>query len=195
MPLLTGIFASAISGRLTPADAGSMVPLQVFTLSSSQSTIEFTNIPNTYKHLQLRILGRTDRGSATLDAAKLEFNGDTTSSNYYSTHYLFGTGSGSALAGADGTVSRVVVYRLAASTAGTNTFGAIISDILDYASTSKHKVIRSSGGMDNNGSGEVYIQSGMWFPSTVSAISSIKITPNVGTNFVANSSFALYGIK
>lgn len=189
--------ASAASNSITPVagDQGSIVPLASFTLSSSQSTVEFTNIPNTYRHLQIRILGRTDRASATLDAARLEFNGDTSSSNYYSTHYLFGTGSGTALSGADGTVSRVVIYRLSASDSGTNTFGAIISNILDYASGSKHKVIRSFGGMDNNGSGEVYMQSGMWFPSSISAISSIKITPNVGTNFLANSSFSLYGIK
>jgi len=68
-----------------------------------------------------------------------------------------------------------------------------IMDVLDYADTNKNKTIRHLGGVDYNGSGGIYLASSLY--STTSAISSISITSNNGTNFSQYSSFALYGIK
>ena len=61
MPLFPGIFASAISGHLTPADAGSMFPIGEFTLASAQANVEFTNIPQTYTHLQIRAISKNTK--------------------------------------------------------------------------------------------------------------------------------------
>lgn len=69
---------------------------------------------------------------------------------------------------------------------------AVVVDILDYANTNKNKTIRVLAGVDNNGSGEVALNSGLW-PST-SALNTIKILTTSG-NLNQYSSFALYGIK
>lgn len=188
MPLLTGIFASAISGRLTPADAGSMFPIGVFTLASAQANVTFTNIPQTYTHLQLRYIARSAAAS-TQDVLEIEFNSDATNSNY-ARHWVQGQGSS---AGAYGEADSQDNLRLtSANNAGTGTFGVGIIDILDYRNTNKFTTTRTLSGIDNNGSGQVALGSGLW--KNAAAITSILVKADAG-NLSAGSSFALYGIK
>lgn len=189
MPLLTGIFASAISGRLTPADAGSMFPLGVFTLSSAQATVEFTNIPQTYKHLQIRVLSRDDR-AATANSVFYRLNGDTGSN--YAYHSLSGDGgSAGAFAVTSSTFTYGMIQTSASTTAGRFTVGII--DILDYSNTNKNTTIRTLQGYDDNGGGFVRLNSGLWM--NTAAVTSFRLYPDGSANFIANSSFALYGIK
>jgi hypothetical protein len=179
MPLFPGIFASAISGHLTPADAGAYFPLGEFTLSATQTDVEFTNIPQTYKHLQIRF-----SGFSTGDTF-MRFNGDT--GNNYSRHSLYGNGSTAAAYGAanDGGIGF--------NYTSTNTQpGLAICDILDYQNTNKYKTARILNGNDANGSGFAMFASGNWRNDT-DPITSIKIYS--GGNFFANSSFALYGVN
>lgn len=155
------------------------------------SSITFSSIPSTYQHLQLRVLAITNRASYA-DDLEIEFNGDT-GTNYYQGHRLAGDGS-SASSSAYGTAAYIVAGRATGNTSST-TLGVSIIDILDYRSTNKHKTVRYLGGMENNSNGEAMLGSGLWFPSTIAAITSIKITPGVGTSFSNLSHFALYGIK
>jgi hypothetical protein len=69
--------------------------------------------------------------------------------------------------------------------------GVSIIDINDYSSTTKNPVVRVFRGEDANGSGNVYLVSGMLV--SVGAVSSITFTTS--SNFSANTTFALYGIK
>lgn len=170
-------------------DKGSMYPLGVFTLASAQADVTFTNIPQTYTHLQIRLIGRSDR-AANLDSLRVQCNADTAGN--YTEHSLYGDGS-TASSFAAINQNYMQFYRLAGANAGSNTFGSIYIDILDYKNTNKFKTARGLGGADNNGSGEIYFMSGLW--RSTSAITSIKLYPGVGTNFVANSSFALYGVQ
>jgi hypothetical protein len=165
-----------------------MFPLQVITLSASASSVSFTNIPNTYKHLQIRVLGRNT--STNSYALMMRFNSDTASN--YSSHRLDGNGT-SASAVADSSVSAMYSnLMLPLSSAGANTFGAGIFDILDYADTNKYKTIRTLFGFDNNGSGQVGLGSGSW--RSTSAVTSVQLVPQ-NDSLAANSTFALYGIK
>lgn len=161
--------------------------------SGGASEINFSSIGTSWSHLQLRILARTDRG-AEQDSAKIQFNNDTTSGNYYQSHYVSGNGA-TVSVDAQGTSTYIWIPRFAASTATASNFGVAVVDVLDYKSTNKHKTTRTLGGYDNNGSGQIWFSSGLWFPSTISAISSIKLTPVSGSNFTQYSHFALYGIK
>ena len=70
--------------------------------------------------------------------------------------------------------------------------GVVIVDILDYGSTTKNKVIRTFNGWDMNGSGDVYINSGMRI--NTAAITSIEIKAGLGS-WTTQTTFALYGIK
>ena len=191
MPIL-GIIAS--SRPSAAVDTGAMFPLQVITVGpAGASEVNFTNIPNTYEHLQIRMLVRTDRG-AQQDSAKLQFNNDTTNGNYYQSHYISGNGT-SVTVDAQGTSTYIWIPRFAAATATASNFGGAVVDILDYKNTNKHKTTRTLGGYDDNGSGQIFFSSSLWFPSTIAAITSMKFSPVSGTNFVQYSQFALYGIK
>lgn len=175
------------------ADKGSMYPLGVFTLASNQTSIEFTNIPQTYSHLQLRVFAKSQRSDSAYTDMTMQINGITTST--YRSHALYGAGSGSA---SSYSLSDSVFYFGRVGASGTNaTWGSLIIDILDYTNTNKYKTVRSLGGADANGSGEIHLDSGFNTTNT-NAITSLKIqsyTTTGLTGFVANSSFALYGVN
>jgi hypothetical protein len=162
-------------------DKGSMYPLGVFTLSSSQANVEFTNIPQTYTHLQLRLLAKTT--NATDIWGRLEING----TNGARVHELYADGSTVAAY----TDPNIIYLQRFVGTNASNTFTAMTIDILDYRNTNKNKVTRHLGGYDANGSGVLAFASGLW--ASTSAINAIRISMGSG-NIAVNSSFALYGI-
>lgn len=152
------------------------------------SSVEFTNIPQTYTHLQIRGIARCTYAGTSLSAAKIEYNNDTTATNYRG-HRLYGTGSA---AGSDTEqTSRYGVYAINNNNTASS-FAAFAIDILDYANTNKYKTGRAITGGDYNGGGLVFLTSQVWL--NTSAITSIKITLSDG-NFSQYSSLALYGVK
>ena len=190
MPIL-GIMASQISGHLW-APEGAYDSLATVTLSASATSVTFAGIPAGYKHLQIRMLARTDRAnSGGGDYTIFRFNGDSGSN--YAYHQLYGNGT-SAAANAATSSTFGIAERVADNGATSGMFGAIIYDVLDYANVSKNKTVRALGGYDNNSTGgSVFFQSGLWM--STSAITSMQILPGGGTNFVTNSTFALYGVR
>jgi hypothetical protein len=188
MPIL-GILASS---RPAFELVGSYDSLATVTLSATTASVTFAGIPSSYKHLQIRMLAKTDRATYSIDSAKFQLNGDTGSN--YAWHRVLGDGSSAAAYSAASTAF-MQADGLAAQ--GTNIFGAMIVDILDYANTSKYKTARMLGGEDENGTtyggGVIAFNSSLW--QNTAAISSIKIFPGAGTNFLQYSSFALYGVK
>lgn len=157
--------------------------------SGGASSIEFTSIPGTYQHLQVRGIGRTNRNAAR-DALALTVNGS--SGTNYAGHELFGNGSSTGAYG-EADVGRVVTYEFAGATATAELFGAVVLDILDYASTAKNKTFRMFGGLDRNGAGLVNIHSGLW--KSTDAITSVKLAVIDATLIAQHSTFALYGVK
>jgi hypothetical protein len=155
--------------------------------SGGAANVEFTSIPSTYTHLQIRGISRSD--SAGLNQLYFTFNSDTGSN--YANHILYGDGS-TAVATKVQPASRMSLGMHAGSSISANIFGVCVVDILDYATANKNRVARSLPGTDANGSGYVWYSSGLWV--NTNAVTSIKIVPENG-NFVQYSSFALYGIK
>jgi len=184
---LVGIIASSGAG-VAGGDYESIATVTVG--SGGSSSISFTSIPSTYQHLQIRMLARTNASSAN-GSGILRYNGDTSSSNY-TYHEIVGNGSSVSAYGSAAPESNQI-STTTAGTALTNNFGVGITDLLDYSNTNKYTTQRNLGGYDNNGSGQVRFNSGLWM--NTAAITSITITPNAGTAFVEYSSFALYGIK
>jgi hypothetical protein len=176
---------------VTPPDAGAYFPLGEFTLASAQSFVEFTNIPQTYTHLQIRILGRSDKTTELNDAIALRLNNDSTSN--YRSHSIQADGA-SVFAGSGAHTYSFLNY-LAGDQGTANCFGTAIIDILDYRSTVKNKTLRGLGGNDRNGGGIMDFTSSLWF-KTPEAVTSIQIYPQSFSTFKwkANSSFALYGV-
>jgi hypothetical protein len=155
--------------------------------SAGAATVTFSSIPATYKHLQIRYIGRTDFSTAGADFL-YSLNSDTTNSNY--AYHRLG-GEGSVAFAQSSTSSRIVGINNGAS-AGASMFAAGVMDILDYANTSKNKTIRNLVGSDRNGSGLVSMYSNLWM--NTNAVTTISLIPENG-NWVQYSQFALYGIK
>jgi len=189
---------STESSSFTPTahDSGGLIPLQVITVGANgASSITFTNIPNTYAHLQIRALIRTDRSNYATDNMKLQFNSATANSNY-TNHSLYGTnGSAGTSQNVQSTPTAWVSVCAAGSLANSNVFGTAVIDILDYANTNKNKTIRGLGGVDNNGDIYSQVDFGSGLYNSTSAITRIDIQPWIGPNFVQYSQFALYGVK
>jgi hypothetical protein len=169
---------------------GAYDALSVITVPSGGLTsITFGAIPNIYKHLQIRALFQCNTAGEQL---MLRFNNDSSSANY-TLHQLGGDGSSAfATAYATGsfTGSRTAVRTQAASG---SSFGAGFVDILDYANVNKNKTVRSLGGADNNGSGEVLMRSGLWL--NTSSITSIDCVVSNGGTMNQHTQISLYGIK
>jgi hypothetical protein len=189
-PISLGIFASANQSAGTSYESISTVTVG----SGGSSQIDFTSIPSTYKHLQIRglyIANNTDFSSV------LRLNGSSTA-NDYSEHTLAGNGAG-VEAQNDASVnptSMRIIYTQDATTYPT----VFVLDILDYANTNKNTTFRVLGGVDSNGSGRVAFASGAWYQtSAVNQVSIYSATggygSSLGSSFKEYSHFALYGIK
>ena len=179
-----------VAGSFPIAAGGDFESIATVTVGSGgASSIEFTSIPGTYQHLQVRIVGRSSK-SDTLDFGKLQINSDTGSNYRY--HYLLGNGSAASAGGSSGTYIDTGYISASTSTAGL--MGAFVIDILDYASTSKNTVTRLFGGADRNGEGYANIYSGLWV--NTDAVTSLKFFPGgASTSWQQHSTAALYGIK
>jgi len=182
---------SLSSAPVTTGDYESIATVLVG--SAGASSITFSNIPQTYKHLQIRVMSK-DSGTGTgFPNIVASLNGDTTHANYYS-HYLNGNGTSAYSGGVQASGYYCLVGNAVTSNSGrTSMFSSMIFDVLDYAQTSKHKTLRSLFGHDTNGSGEIGLDSSLWL--NTSAITSISFSIVGGTNFVQHSHFALYGIR
>jgi len=156
--------------------------------SGGATDVTFSSISSDYTHLQLRAIARTDQAVIPAELA-ITFNGVTSG---YGRHTLFGTGTSVVADARSYSDPAYYLQMITGASAGSNTFGTVIMDILDYKNTNKFKTIRSLAGYDNNGSGYIFLNS-TYFGST-NAISSMTIATQSG-NFVQYTQFALYGIK
>jgi hypothetical protein len=156
--------------------------------SGGAANIEFTSIPGTYQHLQIRMISRLAAG--TLPSVSLEFNDSSASS--YAYHILRGSGSAaSAEAGTSQTSAMCVTSAGGAQTA--SVFSGVVTDILDYASTTKNTTVRTLSGADFNGTGWIDMWSALW--ANTAAVTKIRIFHSGASNFSQHTTAALYGVK
>lgn len=149
--------------------------------------VDFYSIPQTYKHLQLRLSSRDSAsGSST---RRVRFN----IANYNSyTHNLFATTSLQV-----GSWNNLNTLALAAG-AGTSqvayVFDSYILDFPNYADTSIFRTVRSFGGYCSTANGQVGFQVGTF--QTSAAVTDIRLTiDGTGNLFDGGSVFALYGLR
>lgn len=186
---------SSASASATPVSAASFESIATISLSGSQSSIEFTSIPTTYKHLQIRGIAHGTT-TANTDAYIQVGPSSAIQTTGYSWHNIYGVGggtAGSATQGGSGANYMLGAWDFGTTTNSPNIFSAMILDILDYSSTTKTKTMHSFAGVDRNGSGIVGSYSGFWYDAT-DAIGRIKIYLSSGS-FSQYTHFALYGVK
>jgi hypothetical protein len=170
---------------------GSYWALQTIIVGSGDtSSINFTNIPQEYTHLQLRIVGKDSRqvGGSNF---YMTFNNDASAA--YTDHGLYAGGSGSATQTYDVSATSLFMARISTTLLVPGNFGIGLCDILDYTNQSKYKTTRHiSGFEDGLGNGQIYYLGGIW--ANKAPISSIQIVP-VTAPIKQFTQISLYGIK
>ena len=159
---------------------------EITTDSGGLASITFSSITQNFTHLRLLGILRTNRTVTVGDDIILRFNGDTGANYYYATN------PGSLTAGASGATSYARFTRAASSANTANFFGNIDCYITNYTNTILKGVFCNNGAMDGV-TQNIQPSMGSWNNSA--AITSISLTPTVGTLFTQYSQITLYGIR
>ena len=149
------------------------------------SSIDFTSIPATYTDLLINFSGRSDR-SAAGDWAYATFNSSTASFTGITLE-----GDGSAVSSYN-TFGRILGMATG-DTATANTFGNSYAYIPNYAGSTNKSFSVDMVTENNASSAFDDLHAGLW--SNTAAITSISLTPRVGTKWLQYSTAYLYGIK
>jgi hypothetical protein len=178
------------------AGGGDLVEIVANTvLGSAASSISLTSIPGTYSHLKIVMRLRSDRASNTNDGLNITLNSDTGAGAYaWITVNLTASGGVSGAGNVSDTAIKPTTL-IAGATARENTFSTVIIDIPNYAGTGYARTLRGVGDYFFGGAGVNLLSNfaANWF-NTANAITQIDIAPLAGTNFIAGSSYSLYGI-
>jgi len=161
-------------------------------IANGSNAITFSNIPQTFTHLQLKVYGRSTWTGGSSSNVYVTVNGNSTTTNY-AAHALYGTGSSAAaqaFTSSSGIGYYVAYWAFPTATASANIFGSLVMDIFDYTNTSKNKVAKMLYGNDRNGSGVVGVGSSLFMQT--GAITSLTIGADI--LLTAGSRADLYGI-
>lgn len=195
MPIPLGVLAVAGAGA-APSGPGAYELLETTVLTSNQSSVTFSNLDtnygSTYQHLQIRAV---QRGSASDTGGQglLRLNGSSNTGSYVM-HQLFGNGSSvTSEAVVSGILGGIApAGRFPAANATANTFGATIIDILDPFETTKNKTVRILGGQASS-ENRIFLASGLFL--STSAVTTLALSIQDGSNYVTGSRFSLYGLR
>lgn len=157
------------------------------TLTSSAASVTFSSIPATYTDLVLRCTARSDFAGKR-DVLFITFNGGSTYSNTYIRY------EGATIVCTTESTSLYGIYGADGNTATASTFGNAEIYIPNYTS-SNTKPMSYAGIFEDNtttsGGGGI----GAHLYGLTSAITSITIDQENGSNWLSGSSFFLYGVK
>jgi hypothetical protein len=164
--------------------AGNHVLLETIELTQSAASVTFDNIPQSgYTDLKVVASGRGTRSEVQSNWL-VSFNGSTTN---FTARFLEGTGSGAS----SGSYARFI-GAVPAANATASTFGNLELYIPNYLSN-VYKSYSTDAVTENNATlAFTNLIAGLW--SDTSAINSITISSGSSDNFVANSTFSLYGV-
>jgi hypothetical protein len=157
-------------------------------LSSTNSTVTFSSIPNTYTDLVLRSSTRSQSGTIWASNPYYQFNGGNASVTAIN-------GTGASGVGARSTLAFTIFNGAGAgaNSAGNtaNTFSSHELYLPNYL-TSATKPANNFSVSEQNGT-TAYMNADAYFRNSTSAITSLSIID--GNTFDVGSSFYLYGIK
>jgi hypothetical protein len=162
-------------------------------LTTSQSSVTFSSIPQTYKDLKVVMSWRNTADGAEQSNAYLTFNGTT--SRYYE-FMLYTPGvTGAAVIGRQNTFPYITWGATGnGSTSTASTFSNSEFYVPNYTSSNAKPVAATGLQANNSANAWILITGALWDPTTNAPITSITLT--AGSNSMAqHSSFYLYGIK
>jgi hypothetical protein len=186
---VTSFTAGTGNVSLVEAGASAFVLIETVNLTSSASSVTISNLAQyagVYEHLQIRAAIR-GTGGGDVRMFLMQFNGDTGSN--YNSHMLYSDGPGSLN---NGTPTSMWWTYGANSGSPASAYSAVVTDILDFTSTTKNKTVRTLGG-GPNGYNMVNLISGLW--RNTNAVTSITLTAQAGDSYAANTRISIYGVK
>jgi hypothetical protein len=159
-------------------------PIATQTLTSAQTTIAFSSIPQTYTDLRLVMQIKN-----TLGVYLTYIYEPTFSAGIYSGTYMLGNGT----AASSGRYT-ADNYILPDKPYGSTSTGWSIYtvDFNNYSNTTTYKTVVSRSSVPDSASGNVYANVGLI--RSTSAIANLTIAAG-GGNYAIGSTFTLYGIK
>jgi len=157
---------------------GAYIALANVTLSTSDSSITFSSIPNAYRDLVIVITGRT---TANADLG-FRFNGDSNAN--YSFVYMGSDGSNELSGTAAGQTQIVLDAYFWRSTE----ISTCIAHIMDYSAADKHKTVLSRNNVAGGGTDAF---ANRW--ANTAAITSVEVR-NPAQSFASGTTFSLYGV-
>jgi hypothetical protein len=159
-----------------------------YQLTGTTTTVDFTSIPNTYDDLVFRFNARASNGSFSNNQMRFQYNNDT--SNIY--YAGWGRGDGSSAFAYFDTIGAGYIGLITSDGAAAGYFSTGELYIPNYAGNKKK--ISYSHTVGTNDSSPMYTnhQANVW--QSTSAITSVKFIA-ANSEFMANSTFYLYGIK
>lgn len=165
-------------------------------LEATSAAVEFTGIPQTYEHLQLRVSARDDGAGSDYSELTLRFGpvggSIDTGNNYY--HAEMRGYSTTTSAEANVGTHRLRMTFIAAPNDDSAQFGGGIIDILDYRNTNKNTTVIWYGG---NAGAPTYpwlaMGSGLW--TGTGAIDQISVAGYAHGSLLRGSEFTLYGLN
>jgi hypothetical protein len=192
MPLLETFGNASVRGWRAVANGGggAFELISTQSISSTTTTVTFSSIPQTYSHLELRIVARSS-ASTTSDGMYLQYNGVSSAS--YAYHRLYANGASYISQNTTGDTGALVAF-IAGGTSPANAFSSTSLSIADYTNASKNPVVKFQNA-DINGSSNSVIMFGSGMLPTAGAVTSLSFTmPNLAGGFAAGSRFSLYGV-
>lgn len=189
------------SGISLALDNNYMEPIaSILVGAGGNNSVMFTDIPQRYKHLQIRGILRAG-GSGLSSAGTYGVYGiiNNDQALNYTNHVLYGNGS-SVNAGGAGNVGYASIVNYPGFGATANAWGGFICDILDYSNTNKYKALRTIGGYEGNDTnGIVTLRSDLWMSTNPITSIMFSASGNSGSlsiySFAQYSRISLYGIK
>jgi len=158
-------------------------------LGSDTSSVTFGSIPATFDDVVLIMSLRTDRTGAITDACRLRINSDSGSNYTYRALYSDGA---NAYSGSGTDTSAAISFYINSNSTTSNTFSSVEVNFPNYTG-STNKSFSHSLCMENNATdARMSVAAHLW--SSTSAISSMLLYPQVGSNWKSGSSFYLYGL-
>jgi hypothetical protein len=179
-----GTTITASSGVISAvASASGMVLIQKQALVAPAATVTFSSIPQTYTNLLLVFSGTNSSGGQ--QNVLIEFNGDTTQTDY---SYSFLLNNAGTVTGGFAFSTPGVLTGISINSGGSNSRAMITN----YSSTTVNKVVESTFMCINpNNTAFSGTAGGLW--NSTAAITSIVAALASG-NFAAGTVFSLYGL-
>ena len=169
--------------------ANTMKALQTVSVGSGgAASISFTNIPQNYTDLIIKVSGRT-AFAGIYDIMNFTINGLTT---VISTMQIYGTGT---TANSDNTTTATNVAWLGypqANTATANIFGNLEIYLPNYVGSTYKSISYDAVDENNATASMMYLGAGLW--SETKSITSLTLSSANGSNWLQYSTATLYGV-